>query len=67
MRRGTNFLLFFLFYGTHLSCNTFGMNEQVKRLLSVETEEMYKTRLMEEAKRKAVRPPRIIQHAPPSK
>lgn len=40
---------------------------QVKRLLSVETEEMYKSRLEAEAKSKAVRPPHVIRHSPPSK
>ncbi|CAM6037981.1 unnamed protein product [Sphagnum compactum] len=43
-----------------------GMINHVKRLLSVETEEMYNARIQAEAKRKALRFPRIIQHSPPS-
>ncbi|KAG0589230.1 hypothetical protein M758_1G004900 [Ceratodon purpureus] len=44
-----------------------GMINQVKRLLSVETEEMYNARLEEEAKKKAIRAPHVIRHSPPSK
>jgi len=40
-----------------------GMINQVKRLLAVETEEMYNARLEAEAKRKAVRPPHVIRHS----
>ncbi|XP_024366441.1 uncharacterized protein [Physcomitrium patens] len=44
-----------------------GMINQVKRLVSVETEEMYNARLEEDANRKAVRPPHVIRHSPQSK
>ncbi|BBN12502.1 large subunit ribosomal protein L30 [Marchantia polymorpha subsp. ruderalis] len=43
-----------------------GMINQVKRLLSVETEEMYKARLQAEAQHLAQRPPIVVNHSPPS-
>ncbi|KAK4275297.1 hypothetical protein QN277_018406 [Acacia crassicarpa] len=39
-----------------------GMLQQVKRLIVVETEEMYKARKQKEANHKALRPPLVISH-----
>ncbi|XP_054818389.1 uncharacterized protein LOC129317957 [Prosopis cineraria] len=41
-----------------------GMIQQVKRLVVVETEEMYRARKQKEANHKALRPPLVISHAP---
>ncbi|KAJ7571146.1 hypothetical protein O6H91_01G152600 [Diphasiastrum complanatum] len=41
-----------------------GMINQVKRLLSVETEEMFKERIEKEVCHKALRPPLIFKHSP---
>ncbi|WCJ37508.1 ribosomal protein L30 family protein [Euphorbia peplus] len=41
-----------------------GMLQQVKRLIVVETEEMYKARKQNEANHKALRPPLVINHVP---
>ncbi|XP_028771550.1 uncharacterized protein LOC114741353 [Neltuma alba] len=45
-----------------------GMLQQVKRLVVVETEEMYKARKQKEANHKALRPPLVISHptSPPA-
>uniref|UniRef100_A0A0D6QXP1 Large ribosomal subunit protein uL30m n=1 Tax=Araucaria cunninghamii TaxID=56994 RepID=A0A0D6QXP1_ARACU len=39
-----------------------GMINQVKRLVAVETEEMYKARMHREAEIRALRPPIVVQH-----
>ncbi|GAB2275414.1 hypothetical protein Dimus_010174 [Dionaea muscipula] len=39
-----------------------GMLQQVKRLVVIETEEMYKARKENEVKHRAVRPPLVIRH-----
>ncbi|CAH9074856.1 unnamed protein product [Cuscuta europaea] len=39
-----------------------GMIQQVKRLVVVETEEMYKARKEKEANHRALRPPLVIHH-----
>ncbi|GLJ48785.1 hypothetical protein SUGI_1028800 [Cryptomeria japonica] len=43
-----------------------GMINQVKRLVAVETEEMYKARLQREASLRALRSPIVVQHSYPS-
>nr|GMD20603.1 50S ribosomal protein L30-like isoform X5 [Ipomoea batatas] len=43
-----------------------GMLQQVKRLVVVETEEMYKARKEKEANHRALRPPLVINHHPAS-
>ncbi|KAM7274475.1 hypothetical protein ACFE04_016341 [Oxalis oulophora] len=43
-----------------------GMIQQVKRLIVVETEEMFNARKQNEAAHKAVRPPLVIKHQPAS-
>ncbi|XP_060672891.1 uncharacterized protein LOC132804389 [Ziziphus jujuba] len=43
-----------------------GMVQQVKRLVVVETEEMYKARKDKEAKHRALRPPLVVDHHPAS-
>ncbi|CAJ1971143.1 unnamed protein product [Sphenostylis stenocarpa] len=43
-----------------------GMLQQVKRLVVVETEEMYKARKQKEEAHRALRPPLVISHKPPS-
>ncbi|KAF3791644.1 50S ribosomal protein L30 [Nymphaea thermarum] len=42
-----------------------GMIQQVKRLVVVETEEMYNARKQKEAAHKALRPPIVVNHLPP--
>ncbi|KAG6544564.1 hypothetical protein Mapa_013986 [Marchantia paleacea] len=42
-----------------------GMINQVKRLLSVETQEMYIARVQTEAQHRALRPPLVVNHSPP--
>ncbi|CAM6098386.1 unnamed protein product [Calypogeia fissa] len=42
-----------------------GMVNQVKRLLAVETIEMYNARLQAEAEHRALRPPLVVTHSPP--
>lgn len=39
---------------------------QVKRMLVVETEEMYNARKEAEAKHKALRPPLVVSHSTPA-
>ncbi|CAO2820112.1 uncharacterized protein LOC130804747 [Amaranthus tricolor] len=41
-----------------------GMLQQVKRLVVVETEEMYKARKENEEKHRALRPPLVVTHLP---
>ncbi|NP_001307566.1 uncharacterized LOC100285956 [Zea mays] len=41
-----------------------GMLTQVKRLVAVETEEMYNARKQAEAERRAPRPPLVVSHQP---
>ncbi|RDX62384.1 rpmD, partial [Mucuna pruriens] len=43
-----------------------GMLQQVKRLVVVETEEMYKARKQKEEVHRALRPPLVINHKPAS-
>ncbi|XP_022744463.1 uncharacterized protein LOC111295299 [Durio zibethinus] len=43
-----------------------GMLQQVKRLVVVETEEMFKARKENEANHRALRPPIVISHLPAS-
>ncbi|KAF7815313.1 50S ribosomal protein L30-like isoform X3 [Senna tora] len=43
-----------------------GMLQQVKRLVVVETEEMYKARKLKEADHRALRAPLVINHLPPA-
>ncbi|KAL9397546.1 hypothetical protein Peur_011799 [Populus x canadensis] len=43
-----------------------GMLQQVKRLVVIETEEMYKARKQNEVNHRAVRPPLVINHLPAS-
>ncbi|GMN53767.1 hypothetical protein TIFTF001_022888 [Ficus carica] len=43
-----------------------GMLQQVKRLVVIETEEMYKARKQNEANHRALRPPLVISHLPAS-
>ncbi|PON41619.1 Ribosomal protein [Parasponia andersonii] len=43
-----------------------GMLQQVKRLVVIETEEMYKARKQSKANHRTVRPPLIISHLPAS-
>ncbi|GLU23816.1 hypothetical protein SLE2022_397930 [Rubroshorea leprosula] len=43
-----------------------GMLQQVKRLVVVETEEMYKARKENEANHRALRPPIVVSHLPGS-
>ncbi|GLT57519.1 hypothetical protein SLA2020_304860 [Shorea laevis] len=43
-----------------------GMLQQVKRLVVVETEEMYKARKENEANHRALRPPVVVSHLPGS-
>ncbi|GAB4840566.1 hypothetical protein Ancab_021336 [Ancistrocladus abbreviatus] len=43
-----------------------GMLQQVKRLVVIETEEMYKARKENEAKHRSLRPPLVINHLPVS-
>ncbi|EXC27258.1 50S ribosomal protein L30 [Morus notabilis] len=42
-----------------------GMLQQVKRLVVIETEEMYKARKQKEANHRALCPPLFISHLPP--
>ncbi|PKU62031.1 hypothetical protein MA16_Dca012140 [Dendrobium catenatum] len=42
------------------------LNQVVKRLVVVETEEMHNTRKQEEVERTALRPPIVVKHAPPT-
>ncbi|PWA62548.1 Ribosomal protein L30, bacterial-type [Artemisia annua] len=41
-----------------------GMLQQVKRLVVVETEEMFKARKEKEAQHRAIRPPLVVSHSP---
>ncbi|PIA48104.1 hypothetical protein AQUCO_01400589v1 [Aquilegia coerulea] len=41
-----------------------GMLQQVKRLVVIETEEMFKARKQQEATHQALRPPYVIDHHP---
>ncbi|CAK9161406.1 unnamed protein product [Ilex paraguariensis] len=41
-----------------------GMLQQVKRLVVIETEEMYKARKQKEASHRALRPPLVVNHLP---
>ncbi|KAL6975681.1 hypothetical protein U1Q18_024476 [Sarracenia purpurea var. burkii] len=41
-----------------------GMLQQVKRLVVIETEEMYKARKLEAANHRALRPPLVVSHLP---
>ncbi|KAF2292298.1 hypothetical protein P3X46_018173 [Hevea brasiliensis] len=41
-----------------------GMLQQVKRLVVIETEEMYKARKQNDANHRALRPPLVINHSP---
>ncbi|OAY33067.1 50S ribosomal protein L30 [Manihot esculenta] len=41
-----------------------GMLQQVKRLVVIETEEMYKARKQNEANHGSLRPPLVISHSP---
>ncbi|KAI3675188.1 hypothetical protein L1987_84774 [Smallanthus sonchifolius] len=41
-----------------------GMLQQVKRLVVVETEEMFKARKEKEAQHRAIRPPLVVSHLP---
>ncbi|GFQ05107.1 50S ribosomal protein l30 [Phtheirospermum japonicum] len=41
-----------------------GMIQQVKRLVVVETEEMYNARKQKDANHKALRPPMVVDHHP---
>ncbi|XP_062078655.1 uncharacterized protein LOC133783128 [Humulus lupulus] len=43
-----------------------GMLQQVKRLVVIETEEMYKARKQNLVNHRALRPPLVISHLPPS-
>ncbi|KAJ6956213.1 hypothetical protein NC652_007340 [Populus alba x Populus x berolinensis] len=43
-----------------------GMLQQVKRLVVIETEEMYKARKQNDVNHRAVRPPLVINHLPAS-
>merc|ERR1711915_230360 len=43
-----------------------GMINQVKRLVAVETEEMYNAKMQAHAASRALRPPIVIYHPPPS-
>ncbi|CAH8389187.1 unnamed protein product [Eruca vesicaria subsp. sativa] len=43
-----------------------GMIQQVKRMVVVETEEMFKARKQAEANHKALRPPLVVSHSIPS-
>ncbi|XP_010943465.2 uncharacterized protein [Elaeis guineensis] len=43
-----------------------GMLNQVKRLVVVETEEMYNTRKQQEEEHRALRPPIVVIHTPPA-
>ncbi|KAK4792635.1 hypothetical protein SAY86_023070 [Trapa natans] len=43
-----------------------GMLQQVKRLVVIETEEMYKARKEKDANQRALRPPLVIRHLPVS-
>ncbi|ESW13623.1 hypothetical protein PHAVU_008G212200 [Phaseolus vulgaris] len=43
-----------------------GMLQQVKRLIVIETEEMFKARKQKEETHRALRPPLVISHKPPS-
>ncbi|KAJ0441495.1 putative ribosomal protein L30, bacterial-type [Helianthus annuus] len=42
-----------------------GMLQQVKRLVVIETEEMFKARNEKEAKHRAIRPPLVVSHLIP--
>ncbi|KAG6432774.1 hypothetical protein SASPL_104361 [Salvia splendens] len=42
-----------------------GMIQQVKRLVVVETEEMYNARKQKDANHQALRPPLVVNHQPP--
>ncbi|XP_072989358.1 uncharacterized protein [Typha latifolia] len=42
-----------------------GMLNQVKRLVAVETEEMYNTRKKQDEEHRALRPPIVVSHHPP--
>ncbi|XP_071701418.1 uncharacterized protein [Rutidosis leptorrhynchoides] len=41
-----------------------GMLQQVKRLVVIETEEMFKARNEKESKHRAMRPPLVVSHLP---
>ncbi|XP_051134891.1 uncharacterized protein LOC127254061 [Andrographis paniculata] len=41
-----------------------GMLQQVKRLVAIETEEMYNARKQKEANHRALRPPLVVNHDP---
>ncbi|CAL5390989.1 unnamed protein product [Camellia sinensis] len=41
-----------------------GMLQQVKRLVVIETEEMYKARKQKDANHQALRPPFVVSHVP---
>ncbi|XP_076884271.1 uncharacterized protein LOC143533333 [Bidens hawaiensis] len=41
-----------------------GMLQQVKRLVVIETEEMFKARKEKEANHRAIRPPLVLSHLP---
>ncbi|GMP53890.1 hypothetical protein CsSME_00019215 [Camellia sinensis var. sinensis] len=41
-----------------------GMLQQVKRLVVIETEEMYKARKQKDANHQALRPPFVVSHLP---
>ncbi|XP_021905834.1 uncharacterized protein LOC110820617 [Carica papaya] len=43
-----------------------GMLQQVKRLVVIETEEMYKARKQADANHRALRPPLVVSHLPSS-
>ncbi|XP_008785045.1 50S ribosomal protein L30-like isoform X1 [Phoenix dactylifera] len=43
-----------------------GMLNQVKRLVAVETEEMYNARKEQEAEHRSLRPPIVVSHPPPA-
>ncbi|XP_018452072.1 uncharacterized protein LOC108823384 [Raphanus sativus] len=43
-----------------------GMIQQVKRMVVVETEEMFKARKEAEANHKALRPPLVVSHSSPA-
>ncbi|XP_042478688.1 50S ribosomal protein L30 [Macadamia integrifolia] len=42
-----------------------GMLQQVKRLVAIETEEMFKARKQKEAAHRALRPPLVVNHCVP--
>ncbi|CAL1407174.1 unnamed protein product [Linum trigynum] len=51
---------------TRANCSSIrGMLNQVKRLIVIETEEMYNARKQNLANHKSVRPPVVVGHSPP--